>query len=341
MRILVIGGTGYIGTHVVKRLLDAGHDTTIFHRGKTAVELPPDVCDILGDRQRLFDFRDEFKQLAPQVVLDVMPYVEQDALTVTRTFRGIAERIVAISSQDVYRSFGILLHLENTPANVTPIDEDAPLRSVLYPYRALAEGTHDLKYNYDKIPVEQIFMSAEDLSCTVLRLPAVYGIGDTKHRLFDYLKRMDDRRPFILLESDFANWRWTRGYVENVADAIALAITDERAKTRIYNIGELEALTETEWLECIARAVGWTGEIIARSRAELPEHLKPRIWFDHDLYVDTTRIRIELDYKERVSRSEALLRTIAWERANPPIDLEPQQFDYAAEDAASQNWRSQ
>ena len=341
MRVLVIGGTGFIGTRVVERLLAAGHDTAIFHRGETNAELPPDVCHILGDRQRLFDFRDEFKQLAPQVVLDVIPYVEQDALTVTQTLSGIAERVVAISSQDVYRSFGILWHLENTPANVTPIGEAATLRSVLYPYRALAAGTDDLKYNYDKIPVEQVFVSDADLSCTVLRLPAVYGIGDTKHRLFDYLKRMDDGRPVILLESDFARWRWTRGYVENVADAIALAVTDERAKDRTYNIGEPEALTETEWLKSIAQAVGWNGEIIAMPRAELPEHLKPRIWFDHDLYVDTTRIRIELDYKERVSRNEALLRTIAWERANPPTDLEPHQFDYAAEDAALQNCQSQ
>ena len=340
MKVLVVGGTGYIGTHVVRRLLDAGHDLAIFHRGQTDAELPPDVCHIFGDRQQLLDFRDEFKQLAPQVVLDVMPYVGQDALTVTQTFRGIAERVVAISSQDVYRSFGILWHLENTPANVTPINEDAPLRSVLYLYRSLAEGTDDLKYNYDKIPVEQVFMSDADLSGTVLRLPVVYGIGDTKHRLFDYLKRMDDGRPFILLENDFARWRWTRGYVENVADAIALAVTNERAKNRIYNIGEPEALTETEWLKSIAGAVGWNGEVIAMPRAALPEHLKPRISFDHDLYVDTNRIRSELDYKERVSRSEALGKTIAWERANPQTDLEPNQFDYAAEDAALKNWQS-
>jgi nucleoside-diphosphate-sugar epimerase len=340
MKVLVIGGTGYIGTHVVKRLLDAGHDPAIFHRGQTNAELPPDVCHIFGVRQRLSDFRDEFKQLAPQVVLDVMPYVERDALTVTQTFRGIAERVVAISSQDVYRSFGILWHLENTPANVTPIVEDAPLRSVLYLYRQLAGGTDDLKYNYDKIPVERVFMSDADLSGTVLRLPAVYGIGDTKHRLFDYLKRMDDRRPFIQLENDFANWRWTRGYVENVADAIVLAISDERAKNRIYNIGEPEALTETEWVKSIARAVGWNGEIIAMPRAELPEHLKPRIWFEHDLYADTTRIRSELDYKERVSRTEALWKTVSWERANPPTDLEPNQFDYAAEGAALTTWQS-
>ena len=100
MKVLVVGGTGYIGSHVVKRLLNAGHDPTIFHRGQTNAELPPHVCHILGDRQQLFDFRDEFKQLAPQIVLDVMPYVERDALTVTQTFRGIAEPIARDASDN-------------------------------------------------------------------------------------------------------------------------------------------------------------------------------------------------------------------------------------------------
>src|SRR5258708_19715971 len=79
-------------------------------------------------------------------------------------------------------------------------------------------------------------MGDRDLPGTVLRLPMVYGPGDYQHRLFSYLKRMDDNRPVILLDEAEAQWRWTHGYVENVADAIALALTDELAPDRIYNV---------------------------------------------------------------------------------------------------------
>lgn len=339
MKILIIGGTGYIGGQVVRRLVDAEHDVTIFHRGQTSADLPSGVHHIFGDRQQLSDFTDEFKRFAPQVVLDVMPYVEQDAIAVMQTFRGIVERVVAISSQDVYRSYGILWRLENTDPNNTPINEDAPLRSVLYPYRPIAKGEDDLKYNYDKIPVERVFMSNADLPGTVLRLPAVYGVGDKKHRLSEYLKRMDDGRPFILLEGDNAKWRWTRGYIENVANAIALAVTDERAKNRIYNVGELEALTETEWVKSIGQAAGWDGEVIAVPKDILPEHLQSPTSFEHDLYVDTNRIREELGYKEKVSRREALLKTVTWERENPPTETDLNQFDYVAEDEALEKLR--
>lgn len=145
---------------------------------------------------------------------------------------------------------------------------------------------------------------------------------------------MDDGRGFILLGRDFAKWRWTRGYIENVADAIALAVTDERAANRIYNVGEIDTLTETEWVQTIGQIAGWTGETLAVPDEALPEHLKNTVNFEHDLFIDTSRIRKEPDYREKVSRREALSKTIEWQRANPPSEIDSKQFDYAAEDAA-------
>src|SRR5436190_8561175 len=89
-----------------------------------------------------------------------------------------------------------------------------------------------------------LWLNAPELPGTVLRLPAVYGPGDRQHRLFPYVQRMHDGRPAILLEHGRASWRWTRGYVENVARAIALAVVQEHATGLIYNVGEAEALTE-------------------------------------------------------------------------------------------------
>jgi nucleoside-diphosphate-sugar epimerase len=39
MRVLVIGGTGFIGRHVTRRLIQAGHEVTVFHRGETRCDL--------------------------------------------------------------------------------------------------------------------------------------------------------------------------------------------------------------------------------------------------------------------------------------------------------------
>ena len=109
MRVLVIGGTRFIGPPVVRRLHAQGHDVTLFHRSKSAVELPEDIKHIFGDRNKLTDFCDTFKNIKPDVVLDMIPITEEHAQQVMTTFRGVTKCVIAISSQDVYRAYGILI----------------------------------------------------------------------------------------------------------------------------------------------------------------------------------------------------------------------------------------
>ena len=333
MRVLIIGGTGFIGSYVLRRLLGEGHSVAVFHRGQSGSDLPREALRIIGDRRRLADYGGEFDRFGPQVVLDMIPYVEEDARALMATFRGKVERVVAVSSQDVYRAYGLFLRLEEGELEPTPYDEEAPLRTRLYPYRKTAQGGEDLAYHYDKIPVERVVMSDPQTPFTILRLPKVYGPGD-RGRLLDYLKRMDDGREAILLGERKSRWRWTRGYVENVAAAIAVAVTDARAANRIYNLGEGDALPESEWARSIGLAAGWSGEVVAVPEDALPQSmLEPYLWEQH-LVADTNRFRKELGYEEETPRQEALRRAIEWERANPPSEIDLKRFDYAAEDAA-------
>ncbi len=312
----------------MRRLAGAGHEVAVFHRGRTGTELPEGVGRFLGDRQALEDHADELRSFGPEVVLDMIPMNEKDAQGVVDVFRGVARRIVAISSEDVYRAYDVVRGLAPGPPDPIPLSEDAPLRERLYPYER--EGIED----YEKILVERVVMGDPNLRGTVLRLPAVYGPGDYQHRLFDYVKRMDDGRPAILLGEGMANWRWTHGYVEDVASAIALAVTDERAAGRVYNVGEAEPLPWAEWVREIGRAAGWDGEVVAVPEDRLPQHLDWGLNTEQHWFVDTTRIRHQLGYAEEIPREEALRRTVAWERAHPPENVDPASFDYAAEDAA-------
>jgi nucleoside-diphosphate-sugar epimerase len=264
--------------------------------------------------------------------VDMICYNERDAAELVRVFSNIAGRIVVISSMDVYRAYGGFLKLEPAPVDQLPLDENSPLRESRFPYRALAKGPDDMAFNYDKIPVEDVVMSESGIPGTVLRLPAVYGPGD--HRAFDYLKRMIDGRKTIILEENHARWLWTRGYVENVAAAIAVAVVDSRAAGRVYNAGEPDALTESDWVRRIGRAALWQGDVVAVPKEKVPQHLSMPYDFTHHLYGNTQRIRDELGYEEHVSFDDAMKRTVEWEREHPPEPVDPNRFDYAAEDAA-------
>ncbi len=275
MRILVIGGTKFIGFAAVKHLWGMGHEVTVFHRGDTESAELPDVPHLHGDRRRLADFSDDFKRLAPDVVLDTVAYTERDARTAMATLASVARRIVVLSSMDVYRAYGGVKGSESGPPDAVPLTEDAPLRVSLYPDAADVPEAKD----YDNILVERAVMGDPALPATILRLPAVYGPHDYQHRLFYYLKRMDDHRPAILLDEGMARWRWTRGYVENVAAAIALAVVDERAAGRVYNVGEPDALPEARGC---APSVVWNAEdwraVIPddRLRQRMVAELRPR-----------------------------------------------------------------
>lgn len=334
MRLLAIGASGFIGTPVVRHLVERGHEVAVLHRGRTPAPLPGRVRRILGDRDALAAAQPEVERFGPEVVLHVVPYTEAQAREVVDACRGVARRVVALSSADVYRNYDGVRGRATAPPDPLPLAEDAPLRETRYPYRGygLPQPWADA---YDKILVEQVLMEAPGLAGTILRLPAVYGPGDQQRRLRPYLRRMDDDRPAVLLAQAQAGWRWTRGYVANVAAAVALAVTDERAAGRVYNVGEEPAPTEREWVERIGAAAGWGGEVVAVPAEHLPEHLRSPWDFRYGLATDTARIREELGYTEPVGLQDALERTIAWERTQRG---DPDPPDYDAEDRALDAW---
>src|SRR5258708_24195882 len=101
MRILVIGGTNFMGPLVMRSLSEQGHEITVFHRGQTQTDLPLGVGEMLGDRRPLTDSAAELKRLTPEVVLDMIPFIEQDAREGMTAFSGCARRVLSLTSQNV------------------------------------------------------------------------------------------------------------------------------------------------------------------------------------------------------------------------------------------------
>jgi nucleoside-diphosphate-sugar epimerase len=333
MRILVIGGTGFIGPPLVRQLAAMGHEIAVFHRGTTRPDLPAE--HIIGNRQDL-----PGRRPSADIVIDLILSSGAQAKSLMETYRGFAKRIVGASSMDVYRACGILQGSEEGPLEPVPLTEASALRTKLQTYpsvqvKMLQNVFGWLDDAYDKIPVERVLLGDRHLPATVLRLPMIYGPGDRLHRMYPMVKRMDDQRPAVLFEEQMAAWRSPRGYVENVAAAIALAAVSPESARRIYNVAERPAFTELEWARTIAAAMEWNGRFIVLPMASTPPHLVQPANFAQHWEADSSRIRAELGYQEIISIDEAIRRTIAWERANPPGEFNPHRFDYGAEDAAT------
>src|SRR6202162_954646 len=337
MRVLLIGGNGFIGRFTVTALKQQGHALAVFHRGTTAA--PAGVDEIRGDHNQLNASAQELKRFAPDVVIDLVISSGSQAEELMNIFRGATRRVVMLSSIDVYRAVGISHGTEDGPLQEVPLTEESELRRSLHPYspesmqlmrRIFPWATDD----YDKIPAERVVMNDHELPGTVLRLPMVYGPGDRLRRFYPVVKRIVDGRRHIIFADTLAAWRSPRGYVENAAAAIALAATDERAARRIFNVCEEPPFSELEWARKIAAAMPWGGDFVVLPIEHTPRHLqKPGNAAQH-WTASWARLRQELGYQEPVAIEEAIRRTIRWELENAPADALLAQFDYAAEDAA-------
>ena len=126
-RVLVVGGTIFIGPSVVRQLAQAGHEVAIFHRGEHEIDLPEGVRHIHGDRDRIGEQREAIAQFAPETVVDMRAMTGSQARATADAVRGIAKRLVVVSSMDVYLAYGRLHGTEPGPPLEPPFDEDTPV----------------------------------------------------------------------------------------------------------------------------------------------------------------------------------------------------------------------
>jgi len=289
MRVLVVGGTGFIGSWITAQLVERGDQVVVLHRGRASTDLPPGAISVISEAPLsiALPYEAALRHGEPDAVIHVLALVEADAHAAVKALSGRAGRMVVLSSGDVYRAYGRFTGYEPGAVDPTPLDaETSPLRERLYPYRTPETEPGSMPHDYDKILVERAFRSAEALPPVILRLPKVYGAGGNADLATVYGFAA---RP---------QWKWTHGYVEDVAAAAVLAAHHPAAPGRTYNIGE--ATTPT------------VGERLA--------HLPPRpaspaptagYTFAQNMDYDTTPIRRELGYREPVAYEEGLRRTLA------------------------------
>ena len=332
MTVLVLGGSGFIGAPLVRRLLARGGAVAVLHRGGS--QTPPGAEAVLAHRADVQALKQAVAGRSVRTVVDLLAFTEADILPVIEALSGLIDRYVMVSSGDVYRNYGGLQRLETAEPVLGPMGEDAPLRSRLYPYRKgelRDPGDPDLWMDdYDKIPLEAAARAS--LPTAIVRAPMVFGPGD-KNRRFGWLIRpMAEKRPFILIDEAWARWRTSYGFVDDVAEGIAVAALHPDGAGEVFNVGPAEAPDHLAWAKRFALALGWDGEVRTASAGQAPmSRALAGLDLRFPMRTDTRLIRDRLGYDEPTALEDALARTIEDELARPrPSHLDRQ---YAAEDA--------
>jgi nucleoside-diphosphate-sugar epimerase len=318
MRVMVLGGTRFIGAAIVEELHAHGHELLVVHRGEHEPGDLPAADHLHCARTDLPHLRGPVTDFGPDALVDTLALTAADAETALAAVDDHL-RLLVLSSMDAYRAFASALLGAETDA--LPLDETAPLREQRYPYRGMIEGRDD----YDKLDVEAAYLAR---AATVCRLPMVYGERDYQRRAEKLLRRVRAGRPRIPVGT--GNWLWTRGYVRDVAAGVRLALESEATVGELLNLGESHTWSMLLWARHVLEAAGSTAELVRVPDVLLPDDLEELGSFAQHLLFDSSKARDLLGWTE-TDPHEAVHRSVAWHLAHPPEDVSG---DFAADDRA-------
>jgi len=318
VRVVVLGGTRFIGRAIVEELASTGHDVLIVHRGVLEPADMPAVQHLHAERAELPARRSELAAFEPDAAIDCRALTKVDAQTAIDALPARI-RMLVISSIDVYRAFAALNDGRET--DPVPIDETSPVRSERYPYRGKASGMDD----YDKLDVEDVYLP---LGATSLRLPMVYGPHDYQLREEFILRRVRAGRKRIPCGAGM--WLACRAYVGDVAHGARLALESTSTEGSAINLCEDRTFSMAMWSRMILDAAGSNSELVRVADEVLPEDLKPTGTMTQHIAASSKRARTLLGWTAS-DPAETLQATVRWHLANPPAGSSA---DFSADDLA-------
>jgi len=313
MNVLILGINGFLGSAISRRAIARGHRVFGLSRSDSA-KVDQAVTYLVGDRARPDAIAGVVDRNKIDVLVDVIAMTLEDTQPlITYVDRKIAQYVM-LSSSDVYRNYELFQGKATGSPNIESVNENSELRATRFPYRGQVprkQGSPD-RYldDYDKIPIEAATRQMSS-NWTILRLPMVYGPGDKQRRFRWAIKPMSNGAADILLPKAWLDWHSTYGYIDNVAEGVALTLGNQKAMNRVFNIGEQPSISHLDWATRIADVLGWKGSITHGEDPNSPfvqglTGLNLNVPFK----LSSTRIRRDLGFNEIVSETQRLSRTI-------------------------------
>ena len=324
MRLLVIGGTLFLGRALVERALERGHEVTLFHRGRTNPDLFPGVRRILGDRAADLHLLDEGEWDA---VVDTCGQVPRQVRAAAARLASRAGHYTFISSISVYPDFGARGQAHGSPTH-EPADE------------SIEKMESYEQYGPMKVACENAAREEMDGRCCVIRPGLIVGPHDPSDRFTYWPERLQrggevlaplpkDRQVQLIDARDLAGFCLTAA---------------ERSLAGTYDAtGPAGALTFEQMVDTCDRVAGSDAEITWVDPAWLLEQ-EVGPWMQLPLWVPEIDARIDLtpaiaEGLQFRSLADTVRDTLKWSESLPGDRARRAGLDPAREAELLAAWR--
>jgi 2'-hydroxyisoflavone reductase len=323
-KILVIGGTLFIGRTLVKELVKAGHEVTVLHR-KSRHDLGKKVGSITVDRNDLDAIKKALAGKTFDVVYDNVYDWERGttAAQVEATARACGNNLHRYIFMSSVAAYGDGLNHHEGDALAPDDHSDAYIRN-----KAMSERTLFRMHQRNGFPV------------VTLRPPFIYGPGNPFYREAFFWDRLREGRPIILPGDGRRLMQFV--YIKDLVTACIKVMDAEDVEGHAFNIANPRPLTQVEAVEAFARAAGkeatfvrWPRERILRVGGH---PMGPKLYFGQ--YFDMPAITVVVNKAQRVLKFKpldfniALKETYRWYVRNNPFAKQDYTFEDALIDAA-------
>lgn len=295
-KILVLGGTYFVGKYIVKRLLEDNFDVFILNRGTKAGSFGDKVTEIHCDRENFKDVQTKLADMTFDYVIDVSGLNVNQVHISYKVLKNInIKRYIFISSSAVY-----------VVSNYIPISED------------YNKGVNDYwgDYGINKLEAEKFLLDKNKtlgFPTTILRPPYIYGEGNNIYREGFIFDRATQNRPIILPNEGSTVIHFI--HIEDLYCTITSLIENKSCIGEVYNVGNTIGITFRGWIEACMEACNKSVDIIEFNykgsgydcRDFFPFH-------DYQFMLDTRKI--EKYYTPKISMIEGLKREYEWYKLN-------------------------
>ncbi len=249
MQLLILGGTQFVGRHLVEQALANGHQLTLVHRGKTGADLFPECEHLLLDRSEGLG---DLGERTWDAVIDVSGYVPRVVRLSCEALRGRVKRYVFVSTISVYDCNG-----------QTTLDEDSPQ---LVPPAWEVEEINGETYGGLKVACEREVLSAWGDSATIVRPGIVIGPYDHTKRFELWVRAMQGEGPVDVPQRSDQPVQFIDG---RDLGAFMLHVTENNTPGTYNAIGPVIPTTMGAMLSTIKTTLSSKAELISKPLAEL------------------------------------------------------------------------